>query len=145
MASVPHGTLLLMLNATLFILDTFHCERYALAVEVHLLNAHFDVLADVDNRRGVGDTAVGHFGDMHQSVGVYAYVNESAELRDVGDHTVKLHAHFEVGDVVHAVVELNDLGRGARVASGLVKLIHDVAQGGFAHIAGDVFFYVDLH
>ncbi len=56
-------------------------------------------------------------------------VDEGAECRDVGDHTLQHHARGEVGKSVDALGEGGGPKRRARVAAWLLQFRHDVGDG----------------
>ena len=87
------------------LVDAAHREGDAAAVVVDAGDADAHVLVDVDLAGG-GEALLGHLGDVDKAVLVDAQVDEGAELGNVGDDAVELHALAQVLDVVDAVVKL---------------------------------------
>ena len=113
--------------------DALHGEGDAAAFHIYAGDDDADVLVDVDLAGG-GEAALGHLGDVDEAVLVDAQINEGAKLSNVGDDAVELHAFAQVLDVVDVLVKLPYLYRRARVASRLLQLTHDVAQGRLADV-----------
>ena len=131
------------LSVLLGLVYAAHGEGDAAAFHVDAGDGDAHVLMHM-HLAGGGDAALGHLGDVDEAVLVDAQVNEGAKLRHVGHDAVQLHALAQVLDVVDVVVKLPHLNRRARVATGFLKLGHDIAQGGLAHVVGQVAPRVDF-
>ena len=113
-------------------------QRDPLARTVNLEDAHFDLLADLDDLGRILDERFGELGDVHEAIVVHADIDERAERGHVRDEALEHHARLEVlhrGDVV---AELRRIELRARIAAGLLELADDVTQGRLADFATDV-------
>ena len=104
---------------TLYI-AAFHGEGDAMAAEVNVEDADGDVLVEVDDVAGMGDAAVGHLGDVHQTVLMDAEVDEGSEIGDVGDDAGQNHPLMKVVDGLNAAVEVELFYLLTGVAAGLL-------------------------
>ena len=76
---------------------------------------------------------------MHQAVLVHADVDEGAEVGDVGDDALELHARLQIGQGLDAVAEAGGPELGAGIAAGLFQLAQDVPHRGLAEgLVGEV-------
>ena len=80
---------------------------------------------------------------MDKTILVDTDVNEGTEIGDVGDDSRQLHSRHEVFGRMHPRVELKGLSFATWIPSWLLKLFHDVGEGGesycLRHIAVDVY------
>ena len=67
---------------------------------------------------------------MHQSVLVYTNVNEGSDVCYICHDARQFHSFVQVFHRLHASVKFEFLNLLARVASGLLQLLHDVGEGG---------------
>ena len=72
------------------------------------------------------------FGNVNESVLMYADIDERTEVDDVAHDAVQDHADGKVGDVENVGMKLGHGERVAHVASRLFKLRDDVDDGGLA-------------
>src|SRR5690606_14401602 len=107
-------------------------ERDPRPDRIHLPPRDLHHVARLDHVARVLDVTARHRRDVYQAVLVDSDVDEGAERRDVGDHTLQHHPRAQVGERVHTLGE----GRGAKrrpgVAAGLVEFGEDVGDGGQA-------------
>ena len=88
------------------------------------------MLGEVDDLRGVADTAVRQLGDVYQSVLVDADINKSSEGGDVGHYPGQNHALLEILNSRDVLVEFEDFELGSWVKSRLVEFFHDGLERG---------------
>ena len=119
-------------------LHALHAQRDALATEVDSDDAYTYMLVQADNLSGVGDVTVCQLGDVDKTVLMDTNVDEGSEVGDVGHDAWQLHAFAQVVDGLHAGVELKFLNLFARVAPGLLQLMHDVGEVGQSDVAGHI-------
>ena len=80
---------------------------------------------------------------MYKAILVHTDVDEATELRDVRHDARQNHAHLQVFQLVHIVVELESLRLSTRVAARLLQLVHDVGERWHAHLRSDIALQVD--
>lgn len=102
----------------------------ALTGDVDLEHLHLDHVPRFHHLARVFHEIVRHGRNVHQTVLMHADVDERAERRDIGDHTLQHHARLQIGDLLHARGEFGGLEFRARVAAGLLQLADDVGDGG---------------
>lgn len=64
---------------------SFQGEGDAMAAEVNIEDADGDMLVEVDDVAGMGNAAVGHLGDVDETILMDAEVDEGTEVGDVRD------------------------------------------------------------
>jgi len=107
-------------------------QRDAAPLRIDLQHLDLDHLPGLDHAVRVLDEAMGQRGDVHEAVLVHADIDESPEVRDIGDHALEQHARRQVADRLHALAEDRGPEGRARVAAGLLELAQDVAHRGQA-------------
>ena len=101
------------------------------------------MLVDTDHFCGVSHIAVGQLGAMHQPVFLDAHVDKAAEVRDVRHDARQLHPFMQISQRAHCGVKGKHLDGLPAVAPGLIKLLHDVGQGGHPHVLRHVMLQAD--
>ena len=110
---------------------------------VYLEDPYPHLLMEMDDAVDVADKTVGDLRDMNQAILMDADVDKGPEVGDVGHNAGKLHAGNKIVDGMHPGIELESLYLGTRVASGLLQLLHDVAERRQADLLGDIALDVD--
>ena len=93
-----------------YILDSFQTQGDAVATSVDLDDSDADVLMELDNIRGVGDAAIGHLGNVDETVLMDANIDKGAEVGDVGDDAARqegLSYSVFMGNLAKAGIEIN--------------------------------------
>lgn len=108
------------------LLNAFHAERDAVALQVNFHHTYHHMLVQADNGGGVFHELIGQLADMNQPLGVNAHIYESTEVGDVADNARQDHARAKVGQLVHGGIEGKLGKRLARVATRFLQLCHNV-------------------
>ena len=87
-------------------LYSFHRERDAVAAVVNLNHSDLHMLMQLHYVERMCNAAVGHLGDMHQSVLMDADIHEGTEVGDVRDDAWQHHSLHKVVDGGDILVEL---------------------------------------
>ena len=92
---------------------------------------------------GMGDTTIGHLRDVDEAVLMYADVDEGSEVGAIRDDTWQFHPFDEIIDGVYSRIKLKLLNLLAWVATRLFQFLHDIREGGNAHLCCHIPFDVD--
>src|SRR6266704_3298195 len=75
------------------------------SLEVNFQHFYLQDIAGLYNLARVLDELVRHHGDVYETILVHADVNESSEVRHVGDHAFEQHAGCQVLEFLDALLE----------------------------------------
>ncbi len=110
-----------------------HRERHAAASLVDLEHPHLHDLAHGDHVVRIAHVAAGELADVHEPAVVEADIDERTEVDDVEHRPHELHAHFQVFELEHPLLE-EGLGEVlAGITAGASQLLDDVGQEQAAH------------
>src|SRR3712207_1377764 len=80
---------------------------------------------------------------MDQAILMDAYVDKGTEISDVRDDTGQLHALDKVVNRMYMLIESKFFQLLTWVTTGLLKLFHDVGEGGKSYLRRYILAYVD--
>ena len=69
----------------------FHAQTYAFSGNIDVCHCHFHLLIQFHYLVRLGDVAVRHLADVHETVLVHANIHETAKCGDVCNYAGKLH------------------------------------------------------
>src|SRR5690625_5842846 len=95
-----------------------HAQADAFTFEIDLEYAHFDGLSDPHAIPWVAHKLIGQFRNMDQSILAHPNVHKSAEVGDVADHALELHALVQISDGCHSLFKLGCFTLSTRVTAG---------------------------
>ena len=76
---------------------------------------------------------------MNQAILMNTYINECSKVRDVSDHSLKMHPNLKIFHVLDGFTELHFLVVISRVSSRLFQFLQNVIQGVAANFFRDKF------
>ena len=97
-------------------------------LNVNVLDANLDNVTGLEELGGVLNEAVGHLGDVKQTVVVHADVNEATEVNNVSYGTLKLHFGLKVVDVENVGGKDRCGSIVTNISAGLFKLGNNVKE-----------------
>src|SRR5690554_701609 len=79
---------------------------------------------------------------MYQTILMDAYIDENAEIGNVGDNARKFHANLKVRHRVYAFFKAELFKSFPRIPARFGQFLHDILQGGQPHSLGYIFLYI---
>lgn len=97
------------------------------------------MLVKVYSLCGVIDEVVGHLRYVDEPVLMDSYVDESAEVSDIGYYSWQFHAFGKIFYRVNMLVEMELLHHSTWVTTRFFEFLHDVGKSGNARLSGHIF------
>ena len=113
----------------------FHGQANAVALFIHTKNNDFYDVADLHSFAGMAESAVGYFGNMHQTILMDTDIHENTEINDVTNCTGQLHALFQVFHFQNILAQNGGGKLLAGIPSGLGQFLCNVGQSGLTNTA----------
>ena len=73
---------------------------------IDLDDTHLDMLVEFNHIEGMGNTTIGHLGDVNQSILMDTNIHEGPKVRDVSDDARQDHTFDQIVDGGDILVEL---------------------------------------
>ena len=114
--------------------------------QINIEHAHGEFLANTHHRARIFHEGVTKLRHVNQPVVVHADIDEGAESRNIGDHTLKHHAWLQIFHLGDIFAKLRWIKRLARIAPGLAEFCRNILERKFAESSTsiDILAQVDL-